>query len=189
MNVRARARACVCVCVYVCVCVCVCVHMHTRVHIHVYVCVIFETMAYLTDLSALNPYFACNVLESIIFIFTLFDYSLKIIWAWVILIKRLKPTPARSSPDPEPGRKTSYQHSVFDWLPAQSSFTRRGPDLQQHRQELSPLKNKTSVTLQWIPSHCSVGSSEEPDSTGCQKWEVSWSNLHTPCRTVKQRQS
>ena len=31
------------------------------------------------------------------------------------------------------------------------------------RQELSPLKNKTSVTLQWIPSHCGVGGNEEAD--------------------------
>ena len=29
------------------------------------------------------------------------------------------------------------------------------------RQELSLLKNKPSVTLQWIPSHCGVGSNEE----------------------------
>ena len=43
---------------------------------------------------------------------------------------------AYSSPDPEPGRETSYQHSVFDWLPAhltESSITRRGPELQQHQ--------------------------------------------------------
>ena len=31
------------------------------------------------------------------------------------------------------------------------------------RQELSLLKNKTSVTLQWIPSHCRVGGNEEAD--------------------------
>ena len=31
------------------------------------------------------------------------------------------------------------------------------------RQELSLLKNKTSVTLQWIPSHCGVGGSKEAD--------------------------
>ena len=31
------------------------------------------------------------------------------------------------------------------------------------RQELSLLKNKTSVTLQWIPSHCGVGDNEEAD--------------------------
>ena len=31
------------------------------------------------------------------------------------------------------------------------------------RQELSLLKNKTSVTLQWIPSHCGVGGNEETD--------------------------
>ena len=31
------------------------------------------------------------------------------------------------------------------------------------RQELSLLKNKTSVTLQWIPSHCGVGGNEEAD--------------------------
>ena len=31
------------------------------------------------------------------------------------------------------------------------------------RQELSLLKNKTSVTLQWIPSHCGVGVNEEAD--------------------------
>ena len=31
------------------------------------------------------------------------------------------------------------------------------------RQELSLFKNKTSVTLQWIPSHCGVGGNEEAD--------------------------
>ena len=31
------------------------------------------------------------------------------------------------------------------------------------RQELSLLKNKTSVTVQWIPSHCGVGGNEEAD--------------------------
>ena len=31
------------------------------------------------------------------------------------------------------------------------------------RQELSLLKNKTSVTLQCIPSHCGVGGNEEAD--------------------------
>ena len=31
------------------------------------------------------------------------------------------------------------------------------------RQEMSLLKNKTSVTLQWIPSHCGVGGNEEAD--------------------------
>ena len=31
------------------------------------------------------------------------------------------------------------------------------------RQELSLLKNKTSVTLLWIPSHCGVGGNEEAD--------------------------
>ena len=31
------------------------------------------------------------------------------------------------------------------------------------RQELSLLKNKTSVTLQWIPSHYGVGGNEEAD--------------------------
>ena len=31
------------------------------------------------------------------------------------------------------------------------------------RQELSQHKNKTSVTLQWIPSHCGVGGNEEAD--------------------------
>ena len=31
------------------------------------------------------------------------------------------------------------------------------------RQELSLLKNKTSVTLHWIPSHCGVGGNEEAD--------------------------
>ena len=31
------------------------------------------------------------------------------------------------------------------------------------RQELSLRKNKTSVTLQWIPSHCGVGGNEEAD--------------------------
>ena len=31
------------------------------------------------------------------------------------------------------------------------------------RQELSLLKNKTSVTLQWIPFHCDVGDNEEAD--------------------------
>ena len=31
------------------------------------------------------------------------------------------------------------------------------------RQELSLLKNKTSVTLQWIPSNCRVGGNEEAD--------------------------
>ena len=31
------------------------------------------------------------------------------------------------------------------------------------RQELSLLKNKTSVTLQWIPSHCGIGGNEEAD--------------------------
>ena len=31
------------------------------------------------------------------------------------------------------------------------------------RQELSLLKNKTSVTLQWIPSHCGVWGSDEAD--------------------------
>ena len=31
------------------------------------------------------------------------------------------------------------------------------------RQELSLLKTNTSVTLQWIPSHCGVGSNEEAD--------------------------
>ena len=31
------------------------------------------------------------------------------------------------------------------------------------RQELSLLNNKTSVTLQWIPSHCGVGGNEEAD--------------------------
>ena len=31
------------------------------------------------------------------------------------------------------------------------------------RQELSLLKNKTSVTLQWILSHCGVGGNEEAD--------------------------
>ena len=31
------------------------------------------------------------------------------------------------------------------------------------RQQLSLLKNKTSVTLQWIPSHCGVGSNKEAD--------------------------
>ena len=30
-------------------------------------------------------------------------------------------------------------------------------------QELSLLRNKTSVTLQWIPSHCGVGGNEEAD--------------------------
>ena len=43
---------------------------------------------------------------------------------------------AHNSPDPEPGRENSYQHSVFDWLPvhsAESSIARSGPDLQQHQ--------------------------------------------------------
>ena len=31
------------------------------------------------------------------------------------------------------------------------------------RQELFLLKNKTSVALQWIPSHCGVGGNEEAD--------------------------
>ena len=31
------------------------------------------------------------------------------------------------------------------------------------RQELSLIKNKTSVTLQWIPSHCGVGGNEDAD--------------------------
>ena len=31
------------------------------------------------------------------------------------------------------------------------------------RQELSLLKNKTSVTFQWISSHCGVGGNEEAD--------------------------
>ena len=31
------------------------------------------------------------------------------------------------------------------------------------RQELSLLKNKTSVTLQWIPSHCGVGGNDKAD--------------------------
>ena len=31
------------------------------------------------------------------------------------------------------------------------------------RQELSLLRNKTSVTLQWIPSHCAVGGNKEGD--------------------------
>ena len=31
------------------------------------------------------------------------------------------------------------------------------------RQELSLLRNKTPVTLQWIPSHCGVGGNEEAD--------------------------
>ena len=31
------------------------------------------------------------------------------------------------------------------------------------RQELSLLKNKTSVTLQWIPSHCGVGGNKGAD--------------------------
>ena len=39
------------------------------------------------------------------------------------------------------------------------------------RQELSLLKNKTSVTLQWIPSHCGVGGNVEADrlsKIGCK---------------------
>ena len=39
------------------------------------------------------------------------------------------------------------------------------------------------MTLQWIPSHCGVGGNEEADRLS------SWSNLHSPCPTAKQRPS
>ena len=52
------------------------------------------------------------------------------------------------------------------------------------RQELSLLKNKTSVILQWI---LSVVLEAMRKQISCQKWEANWSNLHTPCPTAKQR--
>ena len=59
---------------------------------------------------------------------------------------------ACSSPDPEPGRETSYQHSVFDCRSILQSLQSSGGKqiFSNIRQELSLLKNKTSVTLQWI---------------------------------------
>ena len=57
------------------------------------------------------------------------------------------------------------------------------------RQELSLLKNKTSATLQWIPSTLTVVLETMRKQTGCQKWEASWSNLHTPCPAAMQRPS
>ena len=49
------------------------------------------------------------------------------------------------------------------------------------RQELSLLKNKNSLPTAVLEAM--------KKQTGCQKWEVSWSNLHSPCPTAKQRPS
>ena len=56
------------------------------------------------------------------------------------------------------------------------------------RQELSLLKNKTSL---WPSSGSfpTVVLEAMRKQTGCQKWEASWSNLHSPCPTAKQRPS
>ena len=73
---------------------------------------------------------------------------------------------ACSSPDSEPRRETSYQHSFLtDCRSILQSLQSPGGDqiFSSIRQELSLLKNKTSVTLQWIPSHCGVGGNEEAD--------------------------
>ena len=45
----------------------------------------------------------------------------------------------------------------------QSLQSPRGDQIFSIRQELSLPKNKTSVTLQWIPSHCCIGGNEEAD--------------------------
>ena len=50
------------------------------------------------------------------------------------------------------------------WSTLQSLQSPEGEQIFSNiRQELSLLKNKTSVTLQWIPSHCGVGGNEEAD--------------------------
>ena len=73
---------------------------------------------------------------------------------------------AHSSPDHEPGRETSCQNSVLTDFRSilQSLQSPEGDQIFSNiRQELSLLKNKTSVTLQCIPSHCGVGGNEEAD--------------------------
>ena len=58
-------------------------------------------------------------------------------------------------------------NTVFltDCRPILQSFQSPGGEqiFSSIRQELSLLKNKTSVTLQWIHSHCGVGGNEEAD--------------------------
>ena len=53
------------------------------------------------------------------------------------------------------------------------------------RQELSLLKNKTSVTLQWILSRSGVGGTEEAD--WLSKWEANRAICTPHCPTAKQR--
>ena len=98
---------------------------------------------------------------------------------------------AHSSSDPEPRGETSYQHSVFDWLPvhpAESSITRRGPDLQQHRTGAVPTleQNICNFPVDPFSLWCWRQWGSRP---AVKKREASWSNLHTPCLTAKQRPS
>ena len=92
--------------------------------------------------------------------------------------------------DHETGRETSYQHSVSTncRFILQSLQPTGGDQIFSNiRQELSLLKNKTSVTLQWIPSHCGVGGNDKADRLS--KMGRKLEHLHTPCPTVKQRPS
>ena len=76
----------------------------------------------------------------------------------------LKPTPCSQQPRPWT-RKRDFLPTQCFWLTAGPScrFFNHQEGTSNIRQELSQLKNKTSVTLQWIPSHCGVGENEEAD--------------------------
>ena len=69
---------------------------------------------------------------------------------------------------PEPASYlTGPTNTVFltDCWSIQQSLQSPGGDLafSNMKLELSLLKNKTSVTVQWIPPHCGVGGNEEAD--------------------------
>ena len=73
---------------------------------------------------------------------------------------------ACSSPDPEPERETSYNTVFFTdcWSILQGIQLAGGDQIFSNiRQELSLPKNKTSVTLQWIPSPCGFRGNEVAD--------------------------
>ena len=92
---------------------------------------------------------------------------------------------AHNSPDPEPGRETSYQHNF--WLTAGPSWR-----VFNHQEvtRSSATSDRSLRTKQFWPSWRSlltVVLEAMKMQTDCQKWEANWSNLHTPCPTVKQR--
>ena len=100
----------------------------------------------------------------------------------------LKRTPQQPRPWT---RKRDFLPTQCSWLIAGPSCSLQSPGGDQIfsniRQELSLLKNKASVTLQWIPSHCGVGGRKYWKQAGaiCKPHVLQRSNLHTPCSTAK----